>query len=82
LIDHGFGGCYWWMLQIPEFSKYFWKVIALTTAMLEGAHRRKAYSIADMAEDTAGLMDALGSQAHILGGQWGRSSGIGPRHPR
>lgn len=61
-----------WMFQIPEFSKYF-KVIAFDNRDVGRSSQAKApYSIGDMAEDTAGLMDALGiKQAHIVGGSMG-----------
>ncbi len=61
-----------WMLQIPEFSEYF-KVIAFDNRDVgRSTKARGPYTIADMAEDTAGLMNALGiNQAHILGGSMG-----------
>jgi 3-oxoadipate enol-lactonase len=61
-----------WMLQIPEFSKYF-KVIAFDNRDVgRSTKARGPYTIADMAEDTAGLMNALGiKQAHVLGGSMG-----------
>jgi pimeloyl-ACP methyl ester carboxylesterase len=58
----------WWYCQIPSLSKTF-KVIAFDN---RGAGRsdmpEMEYSIALFAEDTAGLMEALGiRRAHILG---------------
>jgi 3-oxoadipate enol-lactonase len=57
-----------WILQIPEFSKKY-QVIAFDN---RGAGRTDApdmpYSTVMMADDTAGLLDALGiERAHILG---------------
>ena len=57
-----------WRFQIPEFSKKY-QVVAFDN---RGAGRTDApdepYSIRMMADDAAGLMDALGiSEAHILG---------------
>jgi 3-oxoadipate enol-lactonase len=57
-----------WVLQIPEFAKKY-RVIAFDN---RGSGRTDApdqpYSIAMMAEDTAGLMDALSiEKAHVLG---------------
>jgi len=61
-----------WMFQIPAFSKYF-KVIAFDNRDVGRSSMAKApYTIADMGEDTADLMNALGiQQAHILGGSMG-----------
>jgi pimeloyl-ACP methyl ester carboxylesterase len=58
----------WWYCQIPELSKHF-KVITLDN---RGAGRSDKpdmeYSIRLFADDTAGLMEALGiHNAHILG---------------
>lgn len=57
-----------WMFQIPEFSKKY-KVVAFDN---RGTGRSEApdapYSTRMMADDTAGLMDALGIDgAHVLG---------------
>jgi len=57
-----------WAFQIPEFAKKY-RVIAFDN---RGSGRTDApdqpYSIPMMAEDTAGLMDALGiEKAHVLG---------------
>ena len=57
-----------WMFQIPEFSKKY-QVVAFDN---RGAGRTDApdapYSIKMMADDTVGLMNALGiNRAHILG---------------
>ncbi len=73
LLIMGLGGdATGWMLQTPELAKYF-KVIAFDNRDVGRSSEAKGpYSIADMAEDTAGLMDALGiKQAHILGGSMG-----------
>ena len=57
-----------WIFQIPEFSKKY-RVIAFDN---RGVGRSDApdvpYSTAMMADDTTGLLDALGiERAHILG---------------
>jgi 3-oxoadipate enol-lactonase len=73
LLIMGLGGdATGWMLQITAFSKYF-KVVAFDNRDVGRSSLAKgSYSIADMAEDTAGLMDALGiKQAHMLGGSMG-----------
>src|SRR4030043_1374990 len=61
-----------WMLQRPAFSRHF-KVIVFDNRDVGRSSMAKAsYAIADMAEDTAGLMKALGiQQASILGGAMG-----------
>ena len=73
LLIMGLGGdATGWMLQIPALSKHF-KVVAFDNRDVGRSSLAKgSYSIADMAEDTAGLMDALGiKKAHILGGSMG-----------
>ena len=73
LLIMGLGGdATGWMLQVPEFAKHF-KVIAFDNRDVGRSSQAKGpYSIADMAEDTVGLMDALGvRQAHVLGGSMG-----------
>jgi len=73
LLIMGLGGdATGWMLQIPAFSRYF-KVVAFDNRDVGRSSSAKgSYSIADMAEDTAGLMDALGiEKAHIVGGSMG-----------
>jgi 3-oxoadipate enol-lactonase len=57
-----------WMLQLPAFTEHF-KVITFDNRDVGRSSEAKSpYSIADMAEDTAGLMDALGiGQAYVLG---------------
>ena len=83
LLIMGLGGdATGWMLQIPEFARYF-KVIAFDNRDVGRSSKAKGpYSIADMAEDTAGLMDALGvMQAHILGGSMGGAPSRFPYDP-
>ena len=73
LLIMGLGGdATGWMLQIPAFSRFF-KVVAFDNRDVGRSSLAKgSYSVADMAEDTAGLMDALGiEKAHILGGSMG-----------
>ena len=57
-----------WPDQIPAFQKHFTVITFDNRDVGRSSPARGAYSIADMAEDTAGLMDALGvKQAHVLG---------------
>jgi 3-oxoadipate enol-lactonase len=61
-----------WMLQIPAFSKYFKVIVFDNRDVGRSSLAKTAYTIADMAEDTAGLMNALGiQQANVLGGSMG-----------
>jgi pimeloyl-ACP methyl ester carboxylesterase len=57
-----------WAFQIPVFQEHF-KVIAFDNRDIgRSSQAISPYSIADMAEDTASLMDALGiKQAYVLG---------------
>lgn len=57
-----------WAPQIPAFQKHFTVVAFDNRDVGRGSMAVDPYSIGDMAEDTAALMDALGiKQAHILG---------------
>ncbi len=72
----------WWYRQIPELSRHF-TVIAFDN---RGAGRSDKpvmeYSIGLFADDTAGLMNALGIQnAHVLGISMGGVYRSGTRHP-
>lgn len=61
-----------WMFQVPAFAQHF-QVIAFDNRDVGRSSEAKGpYTIADMAEDTAGLMKGLGiEQAHVLGGSLG-----------
>ena len=63
-----------WMFQVPAFAEHY-KVIAFDNRDVGRSSEAKGpYTLADMAEDTAGLMDALGiEQAHVVGGSMGGS---------
>jgi pimeloyl-ACP methyl ester carboxylesterase len=61
-----------WMFQVPAFEEHY-RVIAFDNRDVGRSSEAKgAYTLADMAEDTVGLMDALGiEQAHVVGGSMG-----------
>ena len=67
-----------WATQVPIYSKHFKVVIFDNRGSGKSDKPEEGYSTADMAEDTAGLMDALDiDSAHIVGksmggmiGQW------------
>ena len=61
-----------WLLQLPELAEHF-KVITFDNRDVgRSSEATGAYTIADMAADTAGLMEALAiERAHILGGSMG-----------
>ncbi len=61
-----------WALQIPAFAEHF-RVVAFDNRDAGRSSQADGpYTIADMARDTAGLMDALGlERAHVLGASMG-----------
>ena len=61
-----------WMFQIPAFSKYFKVIVFDNRDVGRSSMAKTSYTIADMAQDTAGLLNALGvQQANVLGGSMG-----------
>ncbi len=61
-----------WLFQTPVFKKYFRVITFDNRGCGESDKSSEAYSIRDMADDTAGLMDSLGiDKAHILGASMG-----------
>jgi 3-oxoadipate enol-lactonase len=57
-----------WILQVPEFAKHYRTVIFDNRGVGRTSKPGGEYTIAQMADDTAGLMDALGiARAHVLG---------------
>ena len=61
-----------WMFQVPAFAEHY-KVIAFDNRDVGRSSEAKGpYTLADMAEDTVGLMDILGIEhAHVVGGSMG-----------
>ncbi|MDA2916572.1 alpha/beta hydrolase [Nitrospinae bacterium AH_259_B05_G02_I21] len=61
-----------WEPQILALQEHFTVITFDNRDVGRSSQARGPYSIADMAEDTAGLMDALGiEQAHVLGASMG-----------
>lgn len=57
-----------WYAQVPNFKKYFKTITFDNRDIGRSSKAEYPYSISDMADDTAGLMDKLGiKKAHILG---------------
>jgi len=61
-----------YMLQVPVFSKHFQVIVFDNRDVGRSSEATESYSIPDMADDTAGLVDALGLEsAHVFGGSMG-----------
>jgi 3-oxoadipate enol-lactonase len=64
----GYDSSLWTLAQVPALSQKFQVVIFDNRDAGRSSKARAAYTIADMADDTARLMDGLGMQrAHLLG---------------
>lgn len=73
-----------WVLQLPTFAEYF-QVIAFDNRDVgRSSEATGSYTIADMADDTAGLIEALDlKSAHVFGGSMGGAIAqeLALRHP-
>ena len=64
----GYDSTLWTLAQVPALSRKFQVVIFDNRDAGRSSRATSAYTIADMADDTAGLMDALDiKQAHLCG---------------
>jgi 3-oxoadipate enol-lactonase len=64
----GYDSTLWTLAQVPALSRKFQVVIFDNRDAGRSSPATSAYTIADMADDTAGLMDALGiTKAHVCG---------------
>jgi pimeloyl-ACP methyl ester carboxylesterase len=64
----GYDATLWTLAQVPALSQVFQVVIFDNRDVGRSSMATGAYTIADMADDMAALMDALGlTQAHVLG---------------
>ena len=64
----GYDSTLWKLHQVPFFSEHFKTIIFDNRDVGRSSKATKAYTIADMADDVAGLMNGLGiEKAHMLG---------------
>jgi len=57
-----------WMFQLPDFSKHFRTIVFDNRGVGRSSKPAGPYSIAEMAEDAAGVLDALDvRRAHVVG---------------
>jgi 3-oxoadipate enol-lactonase len=68
LMGIGYDSSLWTLAQVPALSTQFQVVLVDNRDAGRSSKARRPYSIADMADDLAGLLDALGiAQTHLLG---------------
>ena len=64
----GYDSTLWGLHQVPFFSEHFKTIIFDNRDVGRSSKATKAYTITDMADDVAGLMDGLGiERTHMLG---------------
>lgn len=64
----GYDATLWGLHQVPFFSKHFRTIVFDNRDAGRSSRASGAYTIADMADDAAGLLDGLGiARAHLLG---------------
>ena len=68
IMGIGYDSTLWGLHQVPFFSEHFKTIIFDNRDVGRSSKATKAYTIADMADDVAGLMNGLGiERAHMLG---------------
>lgn len=81
----GYDATLWGLHQVPFFSEHFRTIVFDNRDVGRSSRATEAYSIADMADDVAGLLDGLGiERTHLLGISMGGMIGqeFAIRHPR
>jgi pimeloyl-ACP methyl ester carboxylesterase len=81
----GYDATLWQLHQVPALSKHFRVIVFDNRDVGRSSHASTAYTIADMADDVAGLLDGLGvAHAHLLGISMGAmiAQEFALRHPR
>ena len=64
----GYDATLWGLHQVPFFSERFQTIVFDNRDVGRSSQASRAYTIADMADDVAGLLDSLGiAKAHLLG---------------
>jgi 3-oxoadipate enol-lactonase len=68
IMGIGYDSTLWGFHQVPFFSEYFKTIIFDNRDVGRSSKSQESYTIADMADDLAGLLDALGiEKTHMLG---------------
>src|SRR6185295_16466783 len=57
-----------WMFQVPDFARHYRTIVFDNRGVGRSSKPRGAYTIAQMADDAAGLLETLGiARAHVVG---------------
>src|SRR5688572_33208475 len=68
LMGIGYDSSLWKLAQVPALSQRLQVIVVDNRDAGQSSRAKTGYGVADMADDTAGLLDALGiERAHLLG---------------